>query len=587
MSLIIGVHLIVRHEEDRIIECLESCKGLADFFSIAVDSREDSDKTYELCCDYVRNNIGEHAVKGVFRDEWKDSFSIARNNALTNLISLLEENSTPDDLVYIVWVDSDDLSSPDSISHKEIRQRLEALQPDSVRNKYIYAFDYSVDPPKSSLEYYRTRAWKHQYKQPPVFEWRGPAHEVEVKLRSITNVDLTWNDWILLHRKAGNESHREGRTDRNIRIFEKAISEEPENARYRFYLGREYKDAGKFAQSIVSMQKYLSLSQFPAEKYQALMDIANMYKWLGDLESSEKTAKQALEFKPEIAEAAVLLGEICTQKSQWGLARSWFAYAIHAPHGEVLFDHIAIRTYVCRRWMAIACHYSNMPEEAKYYHAIAKKMAPKDSLIRFNDPWLHENSNDYCPETLISFFEALDDRYHKVIEDKDPPSIFVSLFAQLVDSLVFKGGEAVIEIGPGTSKDTIRIATFNPQSPVFILDAFDDGEKEKEIIEEVDTLMNMTLIKSVTSQILEGKAFGEGWLKEKVKVVLCTTSFSNVSMMSSLISFLSEPSVIIIDNFQLNEVKVSTGKLLQSFNRFTLIRRYDFENHEIAVVVYV
>jgi hypothetical protein len=391
MSLIIGIHLIVRGEEDRIVDCLRSNIGLADFFSIAVDSRPDSDKTYELCCDFVRDMMGPSAVEGIFRDVWQKNFGTSRNNALQHTLRILDKY--PNNLTYIGWVDSDDIFSTESIPHSEVRKRLEATSPDSVKNQYIYGFDYSVEPIQPSLTYYRTRLWRHVPGQPALFKWVGPAHEVEVKQRSITGVDVTWNDWILVHRKGDNESHRSGRTQRNIEIFEKAVGEEPNNARYRFYLGREYKDGGQFQKSIVSMQKYLSMSQFPAEKYQALMDIAYMYKWLGDIDSSERYAKEAFEFKPEISEAPILLGEICSTKNKWGLARSWFAYAIYAPHGDVLFDHLPLRTYVPRRWMAIACHYSGLPGEAEKYHQDAKDMAGKDPLIRYNDPWFNNNSS--------------------------------------------------------------------------------------------------------------------------------------------------------------------------------------------------
>jgi tetratricopeptide (TPR) repeat protein len=593
MSLIIGIHLIVRGEEDRIVECLRSNIGLADFFSIAVDSRPDSDKTYELCCDFVRDTLGAKAVEGIFRDEWQDSFGTARNNALQKTLSILDKY--PNNLLYCGWVDSDDVWDKTSISHDEVRKRLQATQPDSVKNKYIYGFDYSVDPPAPSLTYYRTRIWKHVANEPPLFRWNGPAHEVEVKQRSINSLDPTWNDWVLVHRKGDNEGHRAGRTERNIKIFEKAVREEPNNARYCFYLGREYKDSGQFHKSIVSMQKYLNLSQFPAEKYQALMDMAYMYKWLGDLDNAEKTAREALHFKPEISEAAVLLGEICSVRNRWDLARSWFAYAIFAPHGEVLFDHLPMRTYIPHRWMAIACHYTGLQREAEVHHRIAKNMATSDPLIKYNDPWFNDNRDNFYPESLQGFFEASDLNYRQAVKEQQfPCKEFVTFLLHNASvHLDLDESSAFLEIGNGSSGDALKAAVLNPKGSVFVLDTFDDSQQEAALSEGGKNSDNLFLIKAVREQIVQGTAYGEGWIKDKrIKVVFCSAPLSNENTLRALIAFLNEPCIIVLDPFESNEVKIVVGRLLQTVARLKLIRRYPLaspdqsQKCEIGILVY-
>jgi tetratricopeptide (TPR) repeat protein len=591
MSLIIGVHLIVRGEEDRILDCLRSNLGLADFFSIAVDSRPDSDKTYEICCEFVKSQLGSKAVEGIFRDEWQDSFGRARNNALNKTIEILDKY--PNNLTYIGWVDSDDIWDKASISHDEVRNRLQKITPDSVKNKYIYGFDYSVTPPAPSLTYYRTRMWRHIAGQPPTFNWVGPAHEVEMKQRSINGLDITWEDWVLVHRKGDNETHRSGRTDRNIQIFEKALKEEPNNPRFRFYLGREYKDAGKFPQSIVQMQRYLNLSQFPAEKYQALMDIANMYKWMGDLDNSEKYAREALNFKPEIAEAAVLLGEIYTIRNRWDLARSWFAYAIYAPHGEVLFDHVPSRTYVPHRWMAIACHYSGLRKEAENHHQIAKKMAQTDPLIKYNDPWFNDNSDNSYPDVLSGFFESSDLNYKTALEEQSDESCrnFRSLLVHNASTyLNLDQSTSLLEVGNGSSGDSSKVAMLNPESTVFVLDTFEDPNLEAEVSKNTESIQNIVLVKAEARQIETGSAYGEGWLGDrKVKIVVCNSLLKSENTLRALSSFLGEPCLFIIDSFESNDVKVACGRVLQGIARLKLMRRYSFSSSkpcEVGVLVY-
>ena len=126
----LGNHLIVKNESHNIVKCLDSCEGLVDFTVVAVDSRPESDETFNL----IKNRKDTY----VYRQDWKDSFAEARNDALNKLVELRP------DLDYILWVDGDDqwgTKDQGSISHEEVRKRLEDLRPGAINNEYIYAED--------------------------------------------------------------------------------------------------------------------------------------------------------------------------------------------------------------------------------------------------------------------------------------------------------------------------------------------------------------------------------------------------------------------------------------------------------------
>lgn len=388
MSISIGFHLIARGNEDNIVKCLESCRGLADFIVVAVDSREDSDKTFNL----IKDMENVYA----FRDVWEDSFATARNHALNKLLELKP------DLDYIGWLDSDDrfgTVEQGSISHEEVRKRLETERPEGVNNQYVYAEDLGSDNP--NLSYLRLRIVAHIPGQPLLYDWEGSAHETLICRRSTGRPTLIWNDWILVHYREKDIDFKT-KTGRNVDMLEKDLEKNPTNTRTMFYLGREYKDFGDFDKSIVMLTKYVHKSNFNLEKYQALLDLGYMYFWKGDFDSAEDKTKDAIALLPEIAFAYNLLGEITMKKDRPDLARMYFAQAAYAPHGPVLFDYIPSRTYIPHRWLSVSCMYSNMKEESVYHHMKAKRLAPRDLGLKYNDPWLIDNLGD-LPEELERF----------------------------------------------------------------------------------------------------------------------------------------------------------------------------------------
>ena len=392
----IGLHMIVREEEDNILNCLNSCNGLVDFTVVAVDSKKESDKTYNLIKD--RENTY------VYRQAWNNSFADARNDSL---YKLLEKYPNVD---YICWIYADDTWGTEyqgSISHETLRQRLEHQKPNVINNTYIYAEDVASNKP--NLSYLRLRMFSHTPSSPPNFIWEGVAHETLVQTNTSTYQTLSWSDWILIHNRNKNIDWK-NKTRRNIDMLEKAVKENPNNTRTLFYLAREYKDYGDIEKSIVNFMKYINKSNFTLEKYQALLDLAGLFQLQDDYHSAEMSLRQAMDLMPEIGFASNSMGDLYMKQNKPEIARMYYAMSIYAPHGPVLFDYIPFRTYIPHKSMSLACVYSGMLEEAIKHHEIAKSMAPGDIGIKYNDPWLIDNSKEF-PEQL-SWLSAFDTSYN-------------------------------------------------------------------------------------------------------------------------------------------------------------------------------
>jgi tetratricopeptide (TPR) repeat protein len=398
----IGFHLIVKGEAHNIADCLNSCRGLADFIVVAVDDREDSDETFNL-------------IKGLenvyaYRQKWENSFAAARNDSLETLLRLQP------DVDYIGWIDGDDQwkLGKGSISHEEIRNRLEKQKPDAVNNTYIYAQESGNESP--NLSYMRLRLFAHEHGKPPIYIWQGAAHESLMQQRATGRPTLWWTDWVLEHHRA-TEIDFPTKTGRNIEMLELDLRKDPNNTRTMFYLGREYKDNGQYEKSIVMLTKYVNKSKFPMEKYQALLDLGYMYLWRDDLDSAEKSAKEAISVTPEVAFAYTLLGEVYMKRNLPKLAKLQFAQAVYAPHAGVLFDYIPGRTFVPQRWLSVACQYTDDYERAVYHHTLAKKAAPVDDGTKYNDPWLIDNKEKFPEE--FSWLSSFDNYFTKEITSQN------------------------------------------------------------------------------------------------------------------------------------------------------------------------
>lgn len=542
--------MIVKGEQDRIKSCIETNFGLADYFSLAVDAGTNSDETYEMC----RTLLGS---SDVFRHWWKDDFSEARNSALDHLLA------RHPDVDYIYWIDSDDVWSDVSISHEELRNRLESFNPDSVQNTYIYGTETSEDLP--SLTYFRTRFWKC-INGKSTRRWYGPAHEVNVTIPEFLEsqlIELRWDDVILTHLKDGKEEHRVGRTQRNIKALKHGLTREPENSRYMFYLAREYKDAGQLDDAVNTYKQYLPLSFFDNEKYQAMVDIANIYKYQKNYTDALHWAKEAWTLKPEIAEAAVIIGEAYSSLDDWKSAKPWFAYACNAPHGDVLFDNISSRTYLPLRWLSVASYYTDDVEQAEFFHHKARSIIPTDSLLRSNEAWMFSNTYPCVDKKFINLIKSAEE-FSVVGNSSNEPTekeFVLNLITNIALLNAIRNGEVIVYY-----RENIELASFDDFS--FNVD---------EVVTPNDPVL---------TKLFKEKFNGNN--SELTPCLLCldspTGQYSD-DVIELFIESLGSENFIVINQFDKIEQKSFTAGLLAKYKNLQTVRLINYKEATILVVM--
>lgn len=199
----LGVSMIVKNESECIVPCLESIK---DADEIVICDTGSEDNTIELCKKYTDKVYTDY--------RWRDHFSEARNHALSK--------STTD---WVMIIDADEVLADDI---KVIKKMLN----NGTFHKHS-GVTFIVKTQSETITSCRI------FRRVPEIKWEGAAHNVltlngrseELRANCYKSHFTIESGYSPAHMKD---------PDRTKRILEKELENEPDNARYLYYLAREY-----------------------------------------------------------------------------------------------------------------------------------------------------------------------------------------------------------------------------------------------------------------------------------------------------------------------------------------------------------
>lgn len=279
------LNMIVKNEAHVIRRCLESARPWIDRWLI-VDTGS-TDGTQAL----IRELLGDIPGELVERP-WKN-FGHNRSEAIALA-------GTASD--YLLFIDADDLFVADE------GFRMPALEAEAIELLIEYG----------SLLYRRvamvrtTRAWRYV----------GVLHEYPDCGGAHTQAALDG----LRIRIAGGGARSQVDQSRKFladaALLEQGLRDEPDNARYAFYLGQSYRDAGAFEQSLAAYQRRTTMAGFAEEVFCARLESARLMRLLGRAEAEVIAAfLAALEERPARAEPLGELAQHFRERGQrWSLA---------------------------------------------------------------------------------------------------------------------------------------------------------------------------------------------------------------------------------------------------------------------------
>jgi len=209
---LISLCMIVKNEEHNLGRALDSVKDIVD--QIVVVDTGSTDLTIP---------IARHYGADVYAIEWKNDFSAARNESLSNA-----------DCEWILVMDADEEIAPES--RREIRKILENTDAEGIG---VIVRNFA---PSGNLVRYSDDVQIRFFRNRPEYRYKQAVHnQISPSIIRMGGkiTDLTW---IVNHYGYMNNPRK--KTERSLNLIQRELSTDPENLYLLFKLGEAYKAMG-------------------------------------------------------------------------------------------------------------------------------------------------------------------------------------------------------------------------------------------------------------------------------------------------------------------------------------------------------
>lgn len=298
--------LMIKNEEKILLRCLQALEGVVDYYCIADTGSTDS--SVEIAKEFLKTHKGCINI-----DPWKD-FGHNRTISFRKACD------------YLKSVDGCDL-------HTTYGLLLDAdmvFIAGKLRNTILRATGYKMIQKNGGLEYMNARLLRMD------FPWKctGVTHEYwdgsEVEE---VGMDICYID----DKNDGGSKH--DKFERDKRLLEQGVKDEPDNVRYMFYLAQTYSCLNMIPESIKWYKKRIAAGGWYEEVWYSYYSIGELYKRIGNIIKFEQWMLRAFEYRKERAESIYKLAEHFRSVGQHYKAYHYIKLGINIPYprGDGLF----------------------------------------------------------------------------------------------------------------------------------------------------------------------------------------------------------------------------------------------------------
>lgn len=356
MSITIGVHMISRHETDRLRQCLESLASVQfEQIVIGITSQEGWDgETRQIAEEFGEAVDLTWLPKLTFPDygECIASFAQARQ--------AVYDQMTTD---WVFWLDSDDVLD----GAEELRPMLEKIDAQGfgcLFLDYHYGFDDSgncITILKRERAVKRSIGWK----------WVRRVHEgmmAQGPVRFAKSADIT-----ILH----NSPTGRGYPRRNLALLLLDYEENPNDKRTVCYIGHQYYATQDWNDAAIWYEKYVKMEDRGIERWQALHFLADCYRQTGRYSQAITKDVQAMLIMPEWNDPYFGLAEVYARMGDWDKVIWWDKLGhIARPASDAIFFNPLDSTYNPALFANIAWANKGDLDKARQIVAEAAEVAP-------------------------------------------------------------------------------------------------------------------------------------------------------------------------------------------------------------------
>lgn len=293
--------MIVKNEAAVLERCFRSVRPFIDCWSI-VDTGS-SDGTQEL----VQRSLSD--IPGKLHERpWKD-FGHNRTEALELARPLAD---------YLFVIDADEtFEVPDGFC-------LPSLNADAYYTQHRAR--------NSSVSFSRVQLVRSHLP----FRYEGVLHEVVVCDAPHRKEHIKGAVCVGGFDGARNQVSPEEKYGRDAQVLEEALKDEPNNARYRYYLARSYRDAGQPLKAIENFLIRAEMGGFDEEVWHSLHLAGTLSAELGKYHAALATQLQAYQLRPQRAETLCALARLHRMREEHHLAYLFARQAASIPRPDDL-----------------------------------------------------------------------------------------------------------------------------------------------------------------------------------------------------------------------------------------------------------
>lgn len=344
---------IVKDESHVILRMLESVRNYVDEYVI-VDTGS-SDDTISICENYFK----EEKVKGeVFSRPWKN-FGHNKGEAL----AIARKHSSCD---YLMMIDADNFIEgsfkiPDSIDKDGYY----------VKHKYGDGTNFF---------------WRKQlFKRVKPWTYKGVLHEHPF-LEGDNNIGFIYGDYFFTetHEGARNKDLVK-KYESDIKVLLEGLKDEPDNARYMFYLGQSYICLNNFKEGAKWYLKAAKSSSWDEEVCVSYYRCGLAYMELREFNKAKKCLYEAFKVRPSRLESMYILIKYYYEKGEFeeGYQAGQLIKSFEVSD-DTLFVEQDVYEWKIFDLLSLCSYYSERFDEARNYYELMKNV-PKEEMERYNN----------------------------------------------------------------------------------------------------------------------------------------------------------------------------------------------------------
>ncbi len=154
---------------------------------------------------------------------------------------------------------------------------------------------------------------------------------------------------------------------RDIEVLERAVRDEPLNARYRFYLAQSYRDAGRFEEGLRSYRERAAMGGWEEERWFSLYQAAALLETTGAPRKEVVDAYLcAWEARPQRAEPLYQLARYHRLRNEFALAWLFAGQAVLIPRpADILFLDDSVYAWRSLDELAVSAYYAGAVEQGR------------------------------------------------------------------------------------------------------------------------------------------------------------------------------------------------------------------------------